>query len=100
MINITCPIFLAKTWVQLNDHESKESSMVQELCYKCRKLSGYYSSKNDLTTMKKLHLIALCFLLSSSLVVMAQDKQVKIHQVVMQLNTADTAVWTLSLIHI
>ncbi len=94
MINVTCPIFLAKILVQLNDHKSKESSMVQELCYKCCKLSGYYSSKNDLTTMKKLYLIALCFLLSSSEVVMAQDKQVKMHQVVMQLNTADTAVWT------
>jgi intracellular sulfur oxidation DsrE/DsrF family protein len=44
--------------------------------------------------MKKLYLIALFFLLSSSIVVMAQDKQVKVHQVVMQLNTADTAVWT------
>ena len=44
--------------------------------------------------MKKLYLIVLCFLLSFSAVVMAQDKQVKMHQVVMQLNTADTAVWS------
>ena len=44
--------------------------------------------------MKNLYLIALFFLLSASVVATAQDKQVKMHQVVMQLNTADTAVWT------
>jgi len=44
--------------------------------------------------MKSLYLIALLFLLSASVVATAQDKQVKMHQVVMQLNTADTAVWS------
>ena len=44
--------------------------------------------------MKNLYLIALLFLLSTSVVATAQDKQVKLHQVVMQLNTADTAVWS------
>ena len=44
--------------------------------------------------MKNLYLIALLFLLSSSVVATAQDKQVKMHQVVMQLNSADTAVWS------
>jgi intracellular sulfur oxidation DsrE/DsrF family protein len=44
--------------------------------------------------MKFPTLIVLCFLLSSSAVVIAQDKQDKIHHVVMQLNTADTAVWS------
>jgi intracellular sulfur oxidation DsrE/DsrF family protein len=44
--------------------------------------------------MKNLYLIALLFLLSFSEVATAQDKQVKMHQVVMQLNTADTAVWS------
>jgi intracellular sulfur oxidation DsrE/DsrF family protein len=44
--------------------------------------------------MKNLYLIALLFLLSASVVATAQDKQVKMHQVVMQLNTADTAVWS------
>ena len=44
--------------------------------------------------MKNLHLIALCLLLLTSTVVMAQDKKVKMHQVVMQLNSADTAVWS------
>ena len=44
--------------------------------------------------MKNLYLIALLFLLSASEVATAQDKQVKMHQVVMQLNTADTAVWS------
>jgi len=44
--------------------------------------------------MKNLYLIALFFLLSASVVATAQDKQVKMHQVVMQLNTADTAVWS------
>lgn len=36
----------------------------------------------------------MLFLLSTSVVATAQDKQVKLHQVVMQLNTADTAVWS------
>ena len=44
--------------------------------------------------MKNLYLIAMLFLLSTSVVATAQDKQVKLHQVVMQLNTADTAVWS------
>ena len=44
--------------------------------------------------MKNLYIIALLFLLSASVVATAQDKQVKMHQVVMQLNTADTAVWS------
>jgi len=44
--------------------------------------------------MKNLYLFALLFLLSASEVATAQDKQVKMHQVVMQLNTADTAVWS------
>jgi len=44
--------------------------------------------------MKNLYLFALLFLLSASVVATAQDKQVKMHQVVMQLNTADTAVWS------
>jgi intracellular sulfur oxidation DsrE/DsrF family protein len=44
--------------------------------------------------MKNLYLIVLLFLLSFSEVATAQDKQVKMHQVVMQLNTADTAVWS------
>ena len=44
--------------------------------------------------MKNLHLIALCLLLFTSTVVMAQDKKTKPHQVVMQLNSADTAVWS------
>ena len=44
--------------------------------------------------MKNLYLIALLFLLSASVVATAQDKQVKMHQVVMQLNSADTAVWS------
>jgi intracellular sulfur oxidation DsrE/DsrF family protein len=44
--------------------------------------------------MKNLHLIALCLLLFISTVVMAQDKKAKPHQVVMQLNSADTAVWS------
>ena len=44
--------------------------------------------------MKNLYLIALCLFLFTSTVVMAQDKQVKMHQVVMQLNSADTAVWS------
>jgi len=44
--------------------------------------------------MKNLYLIALLFLLSASVVATAQDKQVKMHQVVMQLNTADTAEWS------
>lgn len=44
--------------------------------------------------MKPIHLLVLYFLFTSSTVVMAQDEQAKIHRVVMQLNTADTAVWT------
>ena len=44
--------------------------------------------------MKNLYIIAMLFLLSTSVVVTAQDKKVKLHQVVMQLNTADTAVWS------
>ena len=44
--------------------------------------------------MKYLHLIVLGLLICSSTEVKAQDKKVKLHQVVMQLNTADTAVWT------
>lgn len=47
--------------------------------------------------MKKLVLIALYTVFSSSAVVMAQAQQVKMHQVVMQLNTADTAVWSSTL---
>ena len=43
--------------------------------------------------MKHLHLIVLGILLNISAVVVAQDKQAKMHQVVMQLNSADTAVW-------
>jgi intracellular sulfur oxidation DsrE/DsrF family protein len=44
--------------------------------------------------MKNLHLIALGLLLNISAVVVGQDKQAKMHQVVMQLNAADTAVWS------
>jgi len=44
--------------------------------------------------MKHLHLIILGLLICSSTVVKAQDKKVKLHQVVMQLNSADTAVWS------
>ncbi len=44
--------------------------------------------------MKNLHLIALGLLLNISAVVVGQDKQAKMHQVVMQLNSADTAVWS------
>ena len=44
--------------------------------------------------MKNLYLFALLFLLSASEVATAQDKKVKLHQVVMQLNSADTAVWS------
>ena len=44
--------------------------------------------------MKNLYIITLLFLLSASVVATAQDKQVKMHQVVMQLNSADTAVWS------
>lgn len=44
--------------------------------------------------MKNVHLIALCFLFFTNTVVMAQDKQAKVHHVVMQLNSADTAVWS------
>ena len=47
--------------------------------------------------MKHLHLIVLGILLNISAVVVAQDKQPKMHQVVMQLNTADTAVWSSTL---
>jgi len=47
--------------------------------------------------MKHLHLIVLGILLNISAVVVAQDKQAKMHQVVMQLNTADTAVWSSTL---
>jgi intracellular sulfur oxidation DsrE/DsrF family protein len=46
------------------------------------------------TTMKYLHLIVLGLLICSSTEVEAQDKKVKPHQVVMQLNSADTAVWS------
>ena len=44
--------------------------------------------------MKYLHLIVLSLIICSSSVTKAQDKQVKLHQVVMQLNSADTAVWS------
>ncbi len=44
--------------------------------------------------MKYLTLVALLFLLSSNAAVIAQEKQDKVHHVVMQLNTADTAVWS------
>jgi intracellular sulfur oxidation DsrE/DsrF family protein len=44
--------------------------------------------------MKYLHLIVLSLFICSSTVVKAQDKKVKLHQVVMQLNSADTAVWS------
>lgn len=44
--------------------------------------------------MKNIHLIALFIALTLSTVAVAQDKKVKMHQVVMQLNTADTAVWS------
>ena len=44
--------------------------------------------------MKYLHLIVLGLIICSSTVVKAQDKKVKLHQVVMQLNSADTAVWS------
>jgi intracellular sulfur oxidation DsrE/DsrF family protein len=44
--------------------------------------------------MKYLPLIVLGLIISSSTVVVAQDKQVKMHQVVMQLNSGDTAVWS------
>jgi intracellular sulfur oxidation DsrE/DsrF family protein len=44
--------------------------------------------------MKYLHLIVLSIIICSSSVVKAQDKKVKLHQVVMQLNSADTAVWS------
>jgi len=44
--------------------------------------------------MKHIHLIILGLLICSSTVVKAQDKKIKLHQVVMQLNSADTAVWS------
>jgi len=44
--------------------------------------------------MKYLTLVALLFLLSSNAAVIAQEKQDKVHHFVMQLNTADTAVWS------
>ena len=44
--------------------------------------------------MKYLPLILLGLIISSSTVAVAQEKQVKMHQVVMQLNSADTAVWS------
>jgi hypothetical protein len=47
--------------------------------------------------MKYLPLIVLGLIISSSTMVVAQDKQAKMHQVVMQLNSADTAVWTSTL---
>jgi len=47
--------------------------------------------------MKKLHFIVLCFLFTSNTVLMAQANQVKMHKVVMQLNSADTAVWSSTL---
>ena len=47
--------------------------------------------------MKYLQLIALVLLLNITAVAVAQDKQSKMHQVVMQLNSADTAVWTSTL---
>ena len=47
--------------------------------------------------MKNLHLIALGLLLNISAVTVAQEKQTNMHQVVMQLNTADTAVWSSTL---
>jgi intracellular sulfur oxidation DsrE/DsrF family protein len=43
--------------------------------------------------MKYLHLIVLGLIICSITVVKAQDKKVKLHKVVMQLNSADTAVW-------
>ena len=47
--------------------------------------------------MKNLHLIVLGLLLNISAVTVAQEKQTNMHQVVMQLNTADTAVWSSTL---
>ena len=47
--------------------------------------------------MKNLHLIALVLFFNISAVAVAQAQQVKMHQVVMQLNSADTAVWTSTL---
>ena len=44
--------------------------------------------------MKNLHLIVLGLLICSSTVVKAQNKKIKLHQVVMQLNSADTSVWS------
>jgi len=44
--------------------------------------------------MKYLHLIVLGLLICFSTELKAQDKKVKLHQVVMQLNSADTAVWS------
>jgi intracellular sulfur oxidation DsrE/DsrF family protein len=44
--------------------------------------------------MKYLQLILLGLLICSSSEVKAQVKKVKLHQVVMQLNSADTAVWS------
>jgi uncharacterized protein len=67
--------------------------MKLELCYKCCILSCNYLYHYS-TTMKYLPLIVLGLIISSSTVVVAQDKQVKMHQVVMQLNSADTAVWS------
>ncbi len=43
--------------------------------------------------MKFLHLIVLGLLICLGTEVKAQDKKVNLHQVVMQLNSADTTVW-------
>jgi intracellular sulfur oxidation DsrE/DsrF family protein len=47
--------------------------------------------------MKHFHFIVLSLLICSSTVVKAQNKKIKLHQVVMQLNSADTAVWSSTL---
>ncbi|MCF8285944.1 MAG: DsrE family protein [Chitinophagaceae bacterium] len=44
--------------------------------------------------MKYLQLIALVLFFNISAVAVAQAQQVKMHQVVMQLNSGDTAVWS------
>jgi uncharacterized protein len=64
-----------------------------ELCYKCCILSRNFLYHHS-TTMKYLHLIVLGLLICSSTVANAQNKEAKQHRVVMQLNSADTAVWS------
>ena len=85
-------LFYQKIWCEFIIY--KLSTFELELCYKCCILSKNYLNNDYSTTMKYLHLITLALLLNISAVVLAQEKQTKMHQVVMQLNSADTAVWS------